>query len=97
MLTLNVILVVSLNMSTTMMLRCQPSSSDFVIFLFSFFFFSFLPTDPISGNIFNAKRKKKGGWPNLEKNLALTILLSNQMNLMTHFVSFPVNRLHMIT
>ena len=65
-----------------MMLRCQPSSSDFVIFLFSFFF-SFLPTDPISGNIFETKRKKKGGWPNLEKNLALTILLSDQMNLMT--------------
>ena len=79
-----------------MMLRCQPSSSDFVIFLFSFFFF--IPTEqPNFRKHIQAKRKKKGGWPNLEKNLALTILLSNQMNLMTHFVSFPVNRLHMIT
>ena len=53
-----------------MMLGYQASSSDFVIVLFSLFFFSFLPTNPISGNVFDAKRKKKGGWPNLEKNLA---------------------------
>ena len=25
-------------------------------------FFSIRPTDPISGNAFDAKRKKKGGW-----------------------------------
>lgn len=59
MLTLNVILVVSLNMF-------------------------FIPTEqPNFRKHIQAKRKKKGGWPNLEKNLALTILLSNQMNLMT--------------
>ena len=28
-----------------------------------FFCFSIRPTDPISGNAFDAKRKKKRGWP----------------------------------
>ena len=31
-----------------------------VNFLFSFLFFSIPPTDPISGNAFDAKRKKRG-------------------------------------
>ena len=33
--------------------------------IFLGFFFSIRPTDPISGNAFDGKRKKKkGGWPN---------------------------------
>ena len=35
----------------------------FFLVVFFVFFFSIRPTDPISGNVFDAKRKK-GGWPN---------------------------------
>ena len=31
------------------------------------FFFSIWPTDPISGNAFDGKRRKKGGWPKRKK------------------------------
>ena len=36
-------------------------------FFFSFFFFSMRPTDPISGNAFDGKRRRKGGWPSGEE------------------------------
>ena len=34
---------------------------NLVIFFFRFQFFSIRPTDPISGNAFDAKRKNRGG------------------------------------
>ena len=33
------------------------------LWLFLVFFFSIRPTDPISGNAFDSKRRKKSGWP----------------------------------
>ena len=34
---------------------------------FFYYFFSIRPTDPISGNAFDGKRRKKRGWPNHKK------------------------------
>ena len=40
-----------------------PPIPRLLVIFFRFFFQSHRPTDPISGNAFDAKRKKKGAWP----------------------------------
>ena len=48
--------------STAMVLGYQASVSETTCdFFLGFFFFLIRPTDPISANAFDAKRKKKGG------------------------------------
>ena len=56
-------------------------------FFFRFFFFSIRPTDPISGNAFDGKQKKRGGWPNL-KRLGKMIL---RLNRIEHFIYTELN------
>ena len=47
------------------------TSCDFFLVLF----FSIRPTDPISGNAFDGKRRKKRGWPNHKKNILIKIII----------------------
>ena len=56
------VVLINIPRSTAMMLGYQASYLEtclFVTFFFPGFFFSIRPTDPISGNAFDAKRKKK--------------------------------------
>ena len=45
----------------------QPLFRDF----FFFFFFSIRPADPISGNAFDGKRRKKRGWPRFRRHYSV--------------------------
>ena len=60
--TISAILILGPPGSTAMMLGYQASDSENAYdFFFLGFFFSIRPTDPISGNAFHGKRKKKKG------------------------------------
>ena len=50
-----------------------PPIPRLLVIFFLRFFFSFRPTDPISGNAFDTKLKKRWGWPNSKKKCFETV------------------------